>query len=426
MIERPLYLEKLIRKMNNDQVKVITGSRRVGKSFLLFEIFHDYLNSVGVDDAHIIELSLEDDINAQYRNPLKLGEYVRELIIDDGKTNYVFLDEIQKVAEIKNPYVDNSSEKITFVDTVLGLMKIKNVDLYITGSNSRMLSKDILTEFRGRGDEIRVLPLTYKEYYNAYSGDKNNALRDYMTYGGMPYLMSLETHEDKNTYLSSLFDNIYIRDILDRHNIGYDKVVLDVLLDILASSIGSLTNPLKLSNTFNSVAKIQIGDDTITKYLEYFSESFLINCVSRFDIKGRKHIGSPYKYYYTDLGLRNARLNFRQIEYNHIMENAIYNELIARGYSVNVGNVTMHGKDENGKSFRKQLEVDFVATNVDKTYYIQSAYSIESEEKRLQEINSLKRISDSFEKIVVVKDNIIPWHDENGIQYIGLQDFLLK
>lgn len=425
MIERPTYLKKLIRKKDNGQVKVVTGIRRCGKSYLLFEIYHKYLNSIGVDDKHIIEVSLDDDINIAYRNPLKLGEYIRSQIVNDGKMNYIFIDEIQKVVSMQNPFVEDEEDIITFVDTVLGLMKLKNVDLYVTGSNSKMLSVDILTEFRGRGDEIRILPLTFKEYYSACFGEKRNALRDYIVYGGMPYVVMLETHEEKFNYLSGLVNNIYINDILERHKIVNDKSVLDDLIDILASSVGSLTNPLKISNTFKSLKKINVSVSTISKYIDYFNDSFIMNEVKRFDIKGRKYIGSPYKYYFTDLGLRNAKLNFRQLEENHIMENIIYNELISRGLNVDVGNVIQNYKDENGKSKRKQLEVDFVATNVDKTYYIQSALNAESDEKRMQEINSLKRIPNSFDKIIVLRDSIVPWYDENGIRYVGLEDFLL-
>lgn len=426
MIERRKYLDKLIRKKENGLVKVITGIRRCGKSYLLFEIYHKYLNSIGVDDGHIIELALDDDVNIRYRNPLELGEYIRSLMTDKEKMYYIFLDEIQKVAEIPNPYLPDSDEKIGFVDVVLGLMKIKNADIYVTGSNSKMLSSDILTEFRGRGDEIKVNPLSFSEFYTAFEGDKRDAWREYFTYGGMPLVLMQHTHEDKSKYLSDLFSKIYLDDIMNRNNIGHDKSVLEDLLNIISSSVGSLTNPSKLSKTFKSIKNISVSDDTIAKYLDYFIDAFMVYKAQRYDVKGRKYIGSPMKYYFSDIGLRNARLNFRQQEENHIMENIIYNELLYREFDVDVGVVEYNYKDSEGKKIRTNLEIDFVANKGSERYYIQSALTISAEEKRQQEINSLRRVKDSFKKIVVVKDDIIPWYDENGIYYVGIEKFLLE
>lgn len=423
MIERKQYLNRLISKKENGLIKIVTGIRRCGKSYLLFNIYHDYLNSVGVGDDRIIELSLDDDENIEYRNPLRLGEHIRSLLVDTDKTYYVFIDEIQKVKTIKNPYLDDENETVGFVDVLLGLMKRKNVDLYVTGSNSKMLSSDILTEFRGRGDEVRVHPLSYAEFYNAYDGDKRDAWRDYFTYGGMPFVLSLKNHRDKAQYLSGLFENIYLSDILERHKIQ-DKNALDELLNVISSSVGSLTNPQKISNTFLSKQQ-NISADSVARYLNYLADAFLICKAQRYDIKGRKYIGSPQKYYFSDIGLRNARLNFRQTEENHIMENIIYNELVLRGFTVDVGIVEHNYKDRDGKNKKTNLEVDFVADDGDKKYYVQSTLTVGEEEKLLQEIKPLEKIPDSFKKIVVVKDDIIPWHDEQGILYVGIERFLL-
>lgn len=363
--------------------------------------------------------------NAKYRNPIELDKYVRDRMVADGEKYYIFIDEIQFVSEIQNPYVDNPDAKISFIDVVLGFIQMKNADVYVTGSNSRMLSSDILTQFRDRGDEIRVYPLSFAEFYREYKGDKRGAWQDYYTYGGMPFVTSLETHEEKSRYLKDLFDRTYIKDVLERHEIKNDAAVLSILLDILASGIGSLTNPTKLSNTFKSERQIAIGSETIEKYIGYFEEAFLIEKAVRYDIKGRKYIGTPAKYYYTDLGLRNARLGFRQLEETHIMENVLYNDLIRRGMDVDVGVVEYNTKDSAGKKIRKQLEVDFVVNKGEKRFYIQSALSIADPEKKEQEIASLKRIPDSFSKIVVVRDYLKPWQDENGIVYLGIEQFLL-
>lgn len=339
--------------------------------------------------------------------------------------HYVFLDEIQKVDEIQNPDVNNKDSKIGFVDVLLEIMKIRNVDLYVTGSNSHMLSSDILTEFRGRGDEIKMRLLTFKEFYDAFTEDKRYAWREYFTYGGLPEVSNLKTHEDKSKYLKDLFENTYIKDVLERHDIRNKSGVLDTLLNVLSSNVGSLTNPTTLSNTFATVEKIKISPNTITSYIEYFEDAFVIQKSERYDIKGKKYIGSQSKYYFCDVGLRNARLNFRQTEENHIMENIIYNELIARGFYVDVGIVVYNHKNGEGKNIKSQLEVDFVVNDGNNRYYIQSALTVSEEEKRQQEINSLKRTGDSFRKIVVVKDSFVPWTDENGIYYIGIEDFLL-
>ncbi len=378
-----------------------------------------------MDDEHIIELALDDDENIRYRNPLELGKYIRSLIKDKDRMYYIFLDEIQKVASIKNPYLEESDDKIGFVDVVLGLMKIKNADIYVTGSNSKMLSSDILTEFRGRGDEVRVNPLSFSEFCSVYDGDKSEAWKEYYTYGGMPLVTLQKTHEDKSKYLSDLFEKIYLDDITARNKINSDKSVLEDLLNIISSSVGSLTNPKKLSNTFKSELKINISDETISAYLDYFIDAFLVSKVRRYDVKGKKYIGSPLKYYFSDVGLRNARLNFRQQEENHIMENIIYNELFCRGFDIDVGIVEYNYKNSQGKSQRKNLEVDFVANKGSNKYYIQSAFNIDTDEKKEQEVNSLCRINDSFRKIVVVKDDIVPWHNEKGILFIGIIQFLL-
>ncbi|MEA4864513.1 MAG: ATP-binding protein [Sphaerochaeta sp.] len=425
IIQRDRYLKKLIERKENRLVKVITGIRRCGKSVLLNTIYHDYLLDSGVKESQIIMLALDQDINAKYRNPLILGEYIRKIASQSDEMHYVFLDEIQKVAEIKNPYLESNEEKITFVDTLLGLMAIKNIDLYVTGSNSKMLSSDILTAFRGRGDEIRMNPLSYSEFYSQYGEDKRHAWRDYFTYGGMPFVLSRRSHEDKAKYLSDLFSKIYITDVVERNRILNDRTTLEDLLDFTASAIGSFTNPTRLERTFLSLKKQKISHVTISRYLEYLEDAFILSKAKRFDIKGRKYIGSPMKYYFTDIGLRNARLGFRQMEETHIMENVIYNELMLRGYSVDVGNLEAFEKDADNKTIRKQLEVDFVANDGLRVYYIQSALSIDDETKRNQETRPFRKIPDSFRKIVIVKDDVIPWHDNAGVLYLGIEQFLL-
>ena len=426
MYPREQYLKEIISKKDNGRIKIITGLRRSGKSVLLFQLYREWLLGEGVKEDQIIALALDILENARYRNPLELDKYVRDHMVDPKKRYYIFIDEIQFVSEIQNPYVDNEDAKITFIDVILGFMHMDNADVYVTGSNSKMLSSDILTQFRDRGDEIRVYPLSFAEFYNEYEGDKRGAWQDYYTYGGMPHATSLESHEEKSRYLKDLFDRTYIKDVLERHEIKNDTEVLDILLDVLASGIGSLTNPSKLANTFKSERQIGIGSETIEKYIGYFEESFLIEKAVRYDVKGRKYIGTPAKYYYTDLGLRNARLGFRQLEETHIMENVLYNDLIRRGMNVDVGVVEYNTKDADGKKIRKQLEVDFVVNQGGKRFYIQSALSIADPDKKEQEIESLKRIPDSFSKMVVVRDYLKPWQDENGITYVGIEQFLLN
>ena len=425
MYSRRQYLEQLISKKDNGRVKVITGMRRSGKSVLLFQLYKEYLISNGVKENNIIMLALDTLQYAKYRNPIELDKYIREQILDNKARYYIFIDEIQFVSEIQNPYVDDPEAKITFIDVIMGFMKIDNVDVYVTGSNSKMLSSDVLTQFRDRGDEIRVYPLSFSEFYEVYEGDKRGAWQDYYTYGGMPYVVALGSHEEKAKYLKDLFERTYIRDVVERNKILNSTDVLDVLLDVLASSIGLLTNPSKLSNTFKSERQISIGSETIDKYIGYFEDAFIIKKAVRYDVKGRKYIGTPAKYYYSDIGLRNARLEFRQLEETHIMENILYNDLIRRGMNVDVGVVEYNTKDTSGKKIRKQLEVDFVVNKGSKRFYIQSALSISEPEKKDQEIASLKRIPDSFSKIVVVRDYLNPWQDENGITYMGIEQFLL-
>lgn len=422
---RKQYLNQLIRKKDNGRIKIISGLRRSGKSYLLFTLYHQYLMHNAVGEDQIVGLALDEIDNAKYRNPLELNKVVKERMPDKDKRYYVFIDEIQFVTEIQNPYVDDPNEKLTFIDVVLGLMKLPNADIYVTGSNSKMLSSDILTQFRDRGDEIRVNPLSFAEVFENYEGDKRGVWRDYYTYGGMPLVWTMETHEEKSRYLRDLFSRTYINDVLERHQVKNDAEVLEILLNVLASGIGSLTNPSRLSNTFASERQIKIAPDTIDKYIGYFLEAFLIQKAERYDVKGRKYIKTPVKYYYSDPGLRNARLGFRQLEETHLMENVLYNDLVRRGFDVDVGVVEQNVKDDVGKNVRKQLEVDFVVNRGDERYYIQSALTIDDPDKREQEIASLKRIPDSFKKIVVVRDYIKPWQDENGIQYVGIEDFLL-
>lgn len=423
MLPRSQYLKEIINLKDNGRIKIITGLRRCGKSVLLFEIYRDYLISEGISPEQIIGVALDELSNAKYRNSLELDKFFREQINDSSKRYYLFIDEIQMVSEIQNPYVDDPEAKIGFVDVVLGLMKIRNADVYITGSNSKMLSSDILTQFRDRGDEIRVFPLSFAEFYDAYEGDKREAWQEYYTYGGMPVVLSLDTHEKKSKYLRDLFDKTYLKDVLERHKVLNNEEVMSVLLDVIASGVGALTNPSKLSSTFKSENKLNVAPDTIDKYLGYFMDAYLIQKAVRYDVKGRKYIKTPSKYYYADPGLRNARLGFRQIEETHLMENVLYNDLIRRGFDVD-GGVVEIATMEDGKKIRKQLEVDFVVNRGNDRYYIQSALTIADPEKKKQEIASLLRIPDSFKKIVVVRDYLKPYKDDNGIQYVGIEHFL--
>lgn len=425
LFKRNLYLDKLISKKDNGLIKVITGIRRCGKSILLFELYNEYLNSIGILDENIVKISLDDVSNIKYRNPFELDKFIREKALKNGEKLYVFIDEVQLVVETQNPYILNAEDKIGFVPVLLGLMKLQNVDIYVTGSNSKMLSSDILTEFKGRSDEIKVNPLTYKEFCDAYQGDKKDCWNQYFVYGGMPFLLSLTTHQEKSKYLKNLFSQTYISDVIERWKLRGNKEVLEDILNILSSNIGSLTNPSKLSNTFKSEKKLEISPSTISLYIDYFIDAFILNKANRYDVKGKKYIHTPIKYYFSDIGLRNALINFRQTEENHIMENIIYNELIVRGFDVDVGIVEYNYKDHLNRSQRTQFEIDFIANSGNQRYYIQSALSVANEEKRQQEINSLKGIPDSFKKIVVIKDDIIPWYDEYGILYIGIEKFLL-
>lgn len=428
-IKRDRYLKQLIKKRDNGRVKIITGIRRCGKSYLLFDLYRKYLLDEGIEEKQIIEVQLDEIDNIKYRNPFALSDYIKGQIKDRKKQYYVLIDEIQLCAEVSNPYVENTDEKVTFIDAILGLMKMKNADIYVTGSNSKMLSREVLTQFRDRGDEIHLQPLSYAEFKACYP-DQEHAWRDYCIYGGMPYVLQLETQEEKSRYLKDLFDETYLKDIVERKDIRNDQEILEILLDFVSSAIGSLTNPSKLENRFLTEKKIKVTHTTITKYLDYFKEAYIIDSVNRYDVKGSAYFDTPLKYYFSDIGLRNARLNFRQIEESHIMENIIYNELINRGYNVDVGVVGYSKKEKddagNVKSIRVQLEVDFVVNRGNQRYYIQSALNVDTKEKQEQETNPLKRIGDSYRKIVIVKDDIIPWHDEKGILYIGVQEFLLN
>ena len=424
-VQRPRYLNQLIDKKDNGRVKIITGIRRCGKSYLLFELYRKYLLSNEVREDQIIMIALDSLKNIKYRNPIELDDYLRDKIQDNGRKYYIFIDEIQFVEEISNPYLEGTESKVNFVDLVLGLMKIPNVDLYITGSNSKMLSSDVLTQFRDRGDEIRVYPFSFAEFYSCYEGDKGKAFDEYCLYGGMPMSVQLSNHEKKSEYLKNVFTSTYIKDVMERNKILKDASIMDDLLDIISSSIGSLSNPTKLANTFMSEKNIKISQLTVSNYLDYFIDAFLIEKARRYDVKGRKYISSPYKYYFSDIGLRNARLNFRQNEQSHIMENVIYNELRMRGLNVDVGVVEYNYKDENKKTVRKNLEVDFIINRGSNRYYIQSALNVDTKEKQVQETESLRRTGDSFKKIVIVRNNIVPRFDDDGILYIGVEDFLL-
>ncbi len=409
-IKRDLYLKKLIDRKENDLIKIITGIRRCGKSYLLDPIFKRYLTENGVDEEHIIKLELDSIENKEYRNPNKLYEYVMKKITDD-RMYYILLDEIQKVED--------------FESVLNSFLRKKNLDVYITGSNSKFLSSDIVTEFRGRGDEIRVFPLSFSEFFEAYEGDKKDAFNEYITYGGMPYILSRKTEEEKSKYLNNLFDNTYINDIIERNHIQKDDK-LNSIINMIASSIGSLTNPNKIENTFKSNNISDITIPTINNYLKYLIDAFLINKAERFDIRGKKYISTPSKYYFTDVGLRNARLNFRQQEETHLMENVIYNELLVRGYNVDVGVVEINEENKEGKKIRKQIEVDFVCNQGSKRYYVQSAFAIPDKEKMRQEQRPFNYIQDSFKKIIVVRENIKLWRNEEGTVIMGIEEFLLN
>lgn len=425
-IKRDFYLDKLIRKMNNGFIKVITGIRRCGKSYLLNNIFYNYLIESGVDEEHIIKFAFDsgDDL-------LKIGEDLLDLDILSGERLVdpkKFLDYIKDKTQTKDKYyilLDEVQLLASFEQVLNGFLRQDNFDVYVTGSNSKFLSKDIITEFAGRGDEIHVMPLSFSEYMQKTSLDKEDAFAEYQVFGGLPALCSMDSDEDKMNYLKTQLDNVYLRDIVNRYDIRSDSELAE-LLNVLASGMSSLTNPSKIEATFESSKQTKISANTIDKFIEYFEDSFILKRAYRYDVKGRKYIGTPYKIYFEDVGLRNARLNFRQIEPTHLMENIIYNELRHRGYMVDVGMVMTREKDKNDKDIRKQREVDFIANIGTKRYYIQSAYSLQSLEKAEQEKKSLLNIDDSFKKIIIVKDRVKAFLDDNGIVTINLFDFLLN
>lgn len=425
-IKRDFYLDKLIRKMNNGFIKVITGIRRCGKSYLLNTIFYNYLIESGIDEEHIIKFAFDsgDDL-------LKIGEDLMDLDILSGERLVdpkKFLEYIKDKSKTKDKYyilLDEVQLLASFEQVLNGFLRQDNFDVYVTGSNSKFLSKDIITEFAGRGDEIHVMPLSFSEYMQTTSLDKEDAFAEYQVFGGLPALCSMNSDEDKMNYLKTQLDNVYLRDIVNRYDIRLDSELAD-LLNVLASGMSSLTNPSKIEATFSSSLKSKISANTIDKFIEYFEDSFMLKRAYRYDVKGRKYIGTPYKIYFEDLGLRNARLNFRQIEPTHLMENIIYNELRHRGYMVDVGIVMTREKDKNYKDIKNQREVDFIANLGTKRYYIQSAYSLQSLDKAEQEKKSLLNIDDSFKKIIIIKDRVKAFLDDNGIVTINLFDFLLN
>ena len=409
-IKREKYLKALINRMHNGMIKVITGIRRCGKSYLLFKIFKNYLKEIHIPDDHIIEIALDERKNKRYRNPDVLLDYV-ENKITDSTLYYLLLDEVQLLDE--------------FEEVLNSLLHISNLDIYVTGSNSKFLSKDIITEFRGRGDEIHVFPLTFKEYMQGYNGDTYHGFADYIMYGGLPLILSMKTEEQKVEYLTRLFEETYIKDIRERNRI--DKVQeLNDLINVLASAVGSLTNPSKIEATFKSKLRSDISINTIRQYIVFLQDAFVIHEAQRFDVKGRKYIGSPLKYYFEDVGLRNARLGFRQYEETHLMENILYNELRARGFSVDVGVVPIRKTVSSGERERIQLEIDFIATLGSRKYYIQSAFSLPDEEKITQEKTPLLNVGDSFKKIIIVHDTLNIRRDDNGITTMNIYDFLLN
>ena len=409
-ILRKKYLEDLKVRMHNGMIKVVTGIRRSGKSYLLFKLFRDYLVESGVDQSHIVAIELDRRENKDYRDPDYILKYIHSLL-KDNEMYYIMLDEVQMLNE--------------FEEVLNSLLHISNVDVYVTGSNSKFLSKDVITEFRGRGDEIHIYPLCFREFMEVYDGDLYKGFADYMTYGGLPLTVTMKTEEQKSNYLRKLFEETYVKDIVERNHI--EKVQeLNDLINILASSTGSLSNPAKIESTFKSVIGSDISLNTIRQYIEHLEDAFMINEAVRYDVKGRKYIGTPVKYYFEDVGLRNARLGFREVEETHLMENIVYNELRARGYQVDVGVVMKREKTEQGITAKKQLEIDFVANQGSRRYYIQSAYSLPDAEKTRQEKASLVNVNDSFKKIIVVRDVTNVRHDEDGITIMSVYDFLMK
>lgn len=420
VIKRDSYLNRIINKKENGLIKVITGIRRCGKSYLLFNLFYDYLIESGVKEEQIITIALDDDTNVQYRDSDELSKYVRSRIVNKDMY-YILIDEVQYAIskeELKNP------DNIRLYNVLNGLLRLRNVDIYVTGSNSKMLTKDVLTAFRGRGDEVRVYPISFNEYYAFVGGDKSDAYEEYALYGGMPLVLSKKTDAEKMSYLQGLFTEVYFKDIVERYEIELPDV-LEELTDDLCSSIGSVTNASKIANTLQSVKGIKVSSTTISNYLNYLIESFLFSNAKRYDVKGKKYFEYPLKYYCTDIGLRNARLNFRQQEETHIMENIIYNELLCRGYSVDVGVVEIVERNE-GKKTKKQCEIDFVVNVGAKKYYIQSALNVSEPSKMETELRPLKNTKDFFKKIIVSKTSMKPWTDEEGILHLGLYEFLLN
>lgn len=409
-IKRNRYLNTLISKKHNGLIKVITGMRRCGKSYLLFTLFKEHLLSDGIDEDHIIEIAFDAFENKKYRDPDVLYPYLKKQIKDDAMY-YVLLDEVQLLGE--------------FESILNSLIRMKNVDVYVTGSNARFLSKDVITEFRGRGDEVHMYPLSFAEFMSVYPGTKQDGWNEYMLYGGIPLVLEFTTPDQKIAFLKSLFEETYISDIIGRHNIR-NKAELEELLNILSSAIGSLTNPQKLSATFQTVKKKKISNSTIKRYIDYFCDSFLIDSAIRYDVKGRKYIDTPVKYYFTDMGLRNARLNFRQIEETHSMENIIFNELKMRGFNVDVGVIMQYETNEKGSNIRKQLEIDFVCNQGSKRYYIQSAYAIPDQAKMEQEQRSLMLTGDFFKRMIITKDTPAPYYNESGVLIMNVYDFLLN
>lgn len=420
IIRRDSYLNRLIEKKENGLIKIITGIRRCGKSYLLFNLFYDYLAESGVKEEQIITIALDDDAFVQYRDPDELSKYLRSKIVNKEQY-YVLIDEVQYAIskeELKNP------EDIRLYNVLNGLMRLRNVDIYVTGSNSKMLTKDVLTAFRGRGDELKVFPISFKEYYNFAGGDKSDAYEEYALYGGMPLVISKKSDVEKMSYLRGLFTEVYFKDIVERYDIALPDV-LEELTDDLCSSIGSLTNASKIANTLQSVKGIRVSSATVSSYLNYLTESFLFSNAKRYDVKGKRYFEYPSKYYCTDVGLRNARLNFRQQEETHIMENIIYNELLCRGYSVDVGVVDIVERNDNKQS-KKQCEIDFVVNVGSKKYYIQSALNVGDPTKMDTELRPLKNTHDFFKKIIVSKTSQKPWIDDDGILHLGLYEFLLN
>lgn len=409
-IKREKYLNDLINRMHNGMIKIVTGIRRSGKSYLLFHIFKNYLLEQDISESHIITIELDQRKNKKYRDPDAILDYIESLITDQGQY-YIMLDEVQMLAE--------------FEEVLNTLLHISNADIYVTGSNSKFLSKDVITEFRGRGDEIHIFPLTFKEFMQVYDGDMYHGWAEYVVYGGLPLTVTMKTEEQKIQYLTKLFEETYLKDIIDRHHIDKTQELED-LINILASAIGSLTNAPKIEATFKSVIKSDISLNTIRQYMEYLEDAFIISKANRYNVKGRKYIGTPLKYYFEDVGLRNARLGFRQIEETHLMENIVYNELRSRGYTVDVGVVEKRSLNTERKTERTQLEIDFIANLGSRRYYIQSAFSMPTQEKKKQEKASLINVKDSFKKIIIVKDVVNVTRDEDGITIMSIYDFLLK